>query len=67
MATPSPSPIRRLQTISISVVGAVAVCCFVLSLTTDGGTADVWRTIAFVAAGIAALIGVSFAIVGGDR
>lgn len=60
---PAP-PIRRLQTIGISVVGAVAVVCFVFSLFLDDGVADTFRTVAVVAAIIAALIGVSFAFTG---
>lgn len=67
MSDPSLSPLRRLQIVGISVVGAVAVIAFFLSLAFDGAAADALRVVAYVAAGLCALIGVSFAVPGGGR
>lgn len=40
---------------------------FLLSLLLDGSPADTLRTVATVSAGICAVIGVSFAVMGGNR
>ncbi|WP_144276663.1 hypothetical protein [Parenemella sanctibonifatiensis] len=61
------STILRIQTISISVVGAVAVLCFLVSLVTSGDLSATLGTVAAVAAGVCAVIGVSFAVTGGLR
>ncbi|MFC0674608.1 hypothetical protein [Brachybacterium hainanense] len=65
MGTQGSSPVQRLQIIGVSVVGAIAVIAFVLSLLIDGGTGDALRTVAGIAAAICAVIGVSFALTGG--
>ena len=62
-ATPVP-PIRRLQILAISIVGALAVLAFVLSLVLGG---DLGQTLNTIAGGLGiacAVIGVSFAVVG---
>ncbi|MBZ2194974.1 hypothetical protein [Occultella gossypii] len=61
-----PQRIRRWQVLSISVIGAVAVITFILSLLI-ADAAGALRTIAYVAAGICAVIGVSFALTGSRR
>lgn len=67
MSNPPLSPLRRLQVVGISVVGAVAALAFLVSLALVGAAADALRVVAYVAAGLCALIGVSFAIPGGGR
>lgn len=57
----------RLQVVAISVVGAIAVLCFVASLLLDGAISGTLSTVALVAAGVCAVIGVTFAFVGGDK
>lgn len=59
-----PDGIVKLQVVGITIVGAVAVICYVLSLLLEGEITNTLRTIAYIAAGISALIGVSFAITG---
>ena len=61
------SPLQRAQVVGISVVGAITVICYALSLILDDPAADTLRTIAVVTAGICAVIGVSFAFTGGSR
>ena len=68
MATTRPAapvpPIRRLQILAISIVGALAVLAFVLSLVLGG---DLGQTLNTIAGGLGiacAVIGVSFAVVG---
>ena len=60
-------PVRRWQILGVSIVGAVAVLAFLLSLLLSGAAAETMRTVATVAAGGCAVIGVSFAVIGGDR
>lgn len=57
----------RYQVVAISVAGAVAVVCFLLSLLLATEIAGVLRSIATVAAIICAIIGVSFAFTGSRR
>ena len=59
--------VRRWQVLGVSVLGAVAVLAYLLSLLLTGSGADTLRTVATVAAGGCAVIGVSFAIIGGNR
>lgn len=63
----NPDPILRIQVIAISVVGAVAVICYVLSSVLAPEYKDVLRSIAWVAGIICAVIGVSFAITGARK
>ena len=68
MASPAASrtvpPIRRLQILTISIVGALAVLTFLLALLLTGGIAEMLRNIAFGLGIACAVIGASFAIVG---
>lgn len=57
-------PIRRLQILAISIVGALAVIAFVLSLAFGGDLAQTLNTIAGGLGIACAVIGVSFAVVG---
>lgn len=65
--SPASGQIRRWQILGVSVLGAVAVIAFVLSLLLTGSGAATLRTVATVAAGGCAIIGVSFAVIGGNR
>lgn len=67
MADNGVSPILRIQVLAVSIVGAVAVLCFVISLLTSGGLSDGLRTTAGIAAGAGAVIGVTFVFTGRTR
>lgn len=67
MSNGESTPVRRFQVIAVSVVGVIAGLCFLGSFLAEGESASTLRTAATVAAGICALIGVSFAFTGGDR
>ena len=56
--------VRRTQVIAISVAGVIAG---VFALIAWLGPGEGWWTAAGIAAGLCALIGVSFAFVGGDE
>lgn len=60
-------PVLRYQVIGVSVVGAVAVVTFLLSFVVDAATGETLRVVAAIAAGICAIIGVSFALTRGSR
>ncbi|WP_193106868.1 hypothetical protein [Brachybacterium sp. FME24] len=66
-ASPARSSLRRIQVLAVTLAGAIAVVCFVASMLLDGGTGDGFRILAYIAAGVCAVIGVSFAVVGGSR
>ncbi|WP_349828718.1 hypothetical protein [Brevibacterium litoralis] len=53
-----------VQIVAVSLVGAVAVVCFLVSFNVGPDTSGVLRTIAYIAAGICAVIGLSFALTG---
>lgn len=59
--------LRRWQIRAVGVAGAIAVLAFVLSLLMSGTGAETFRTVATVAAGACAVIGVSFALTGERR
>ncbi|WP_148239407.1 hypothetical protein [Ruania zhangjianzhongii] len=59
--------VRRWQILGVSILGGLAVVAFLLSLLLSGSPADTLRTVATVAAGSCAVIGVSFAVIGGNR
>ncbi|MGO1538931.1 MAG: hypothetical protein ACTHZ9_01205 [Leucobacter sp.] len=61
------TPGRRFQIIAVSIFGAIAVITFLVAWLLDGGAAEALRMIAYVAAGICAVIGISFAFTGGTR
>lgn len=71
MATPdaraSLPPIRRLQILAISLVGALAVLLFLLSLLVHGGTGQMLERIAGGFGIACGVIGVSFAFLGNPR
>ncbi|MGJ3508708.1 hypothetical protein [Enemella sp. A6] len=56
--------IFKLQVIGVSVVGAIAVISYIVSHMVSGDLASTLRTVAYVAAAVAAVIGVSFALTG---
>ncbi|QZY52388.1 hypothetical protein [Leucobacter tenebrionis] len=58
------SGIRRWQVVGVSIFGVIAGLCFLGSFLIDGDTASLLRTLAGIAAGICAVIGVSFAFTG---
>lgn len=66
-AQPSLPPIRRLQVLAITVVGAIAVLLFLLSLLVDGGAGQTLERAAGGFGIACAVIGVSFALVGNSR
>lgn len=65
--TPAPSLLRRLQVLAVSIAGALAVVCFLLSLLLEGGLADTLRIAAIVTAAVCIAVGLSFAVIGGRR
>ncbi|MGO1410241.1 hypothetical protein [Microbacterium sp. JB110] len=67
MSTQDRSPLTITLVVAVSVAGAVAVISFVLSLLLAAPASDAMRTVAIVAAGVSAVIGVCFALVGARR
>lgn len=65
-AAPVP-PIRRLQILAISIVGALAVLSYAAATLLGGASADLLQNIAGVLGIFCAVIGVSFAVVGNQR
>lgn len=56
-----------IRIVVLSVVGAVAVISFLISLFVDDQLRSTLITVASVAAGICAVIGVGFAFTGGSK
>lgn len=65
--TPAPTLLRRIQVLAVSIAGALAVICFLLSLLLEGGLADTLQIAAIVAAAVSVAVGLSFAVIGGRR
>ncbi|MEE1617236.1 hypothetical protein [Brachybacterium sp. J153] len=64
---PAPSPVRRVQVLAVSIAGGLAVLLYLLHLVIGGDAGAGLRSAAVACAVVAALIGVSFAVVGGRR
>lgn len=65
MADQRLNPIRRIQIVAVSVIGAIAVLSYVVAQWfTDGSASNTWMTVASIAGIGCAVIGVSFAVVG---
>lgn len=63
----APSPVRRVQVLAVSIAGGLAVLLFLLHLVLGGDAGAGLRAAAIACAFVAALVGVSFAVVGGKR
>lgn len=64
---PAPSPVRRVQVLAVSIAGGLAVLLYLLHLLLGGDAGAGLRAAAVACAFVAALVGVSFAVVGGKR
>lgn len=63
----APSPVRRVQVLAVSIAGGLAVLLFLLHLVLGGDAGAGLRAAAVACASVAALVGASFAVVGGKR
>lgn len=64
---PAPSSVRRVQIIALMVCGVLAGITWILSLVLDGSAGEAMGIAAAVFAGLCAVVGISFAVVGGRR